>query len=497
MDRQKTIFLTGATGTMGKETLKELLKRSDRFRVIVLALGTKSDRKILSEYEENKNLKIVWGDLKDSRAVDACVKDADYILHVGALVSPMADENPHECMRVNYGSTVNIINSIKKQANMDKIALVYIGSVAETGCRMAPVHWGRCGDPIKVSMFDYYGVSKVAAERAVIESGLKKWVCLRQTGMLPINKKGMRDPIIFHQNLNNVMEWITAEESGRLLANVCEDWIPESFWRKVYNVGGGERWRFTNIELMQRIMSGLEIDIKKIFDPRDFALFNFHGQWYTDSDKLNDVTKFRFIDPNYYFEKANKKFKAIKAIPLLNLLLSNERAFSKIFDSVKKKKRGPVWMIKKRKEDWIRAFFGTINKKNKIKSWEEGYKIYSPSDVQSYLDHGYDETKPVDELTSEDMKQAAVFRGGECLSERIIKGDMYTPVKWKCHYDHEFMATPYLILKTGHWCPKCEREAWNHAEIAKHNIFFAQVWNPIHGSEDSVYIKKIVSEENI
>ena len=31
-------------------------------------------------------------------------------------------------------------------------------------------------------MFDYYAVSKIAAERYVIESGLKYWVSLRQTG---------------------------------------------------------------------------------------------------------------------------------------------------------------------------------------------------------------------------------------------------------------------------------------------------------------------------
>ena len=38
--------------------------------------------------------------------------------------------------------------------------------VAETGDRMPPVHWGRVGDPIKPSMFDYYAVSKVAAGAA-------------------------------------------------------------------------------------------------------------------------------------------------------------------------------------------------------------------------------------------------------------------------------------------------------------------------------------------
>ena len=47
-----------------------------------------------------------------------------------------------------------------------------------------------------------------------------------------------------------------------------------------------------------------------------------------------------------------------------------------------------------------------------------------------------------------------------------------------------------IVLKGGHWCPICENDAWNHAEIAKHNPFFSQVWTPIHGDIDFLFIKK-------
>ena len=57
----------------------------------------------------------------------------------------------------------NIIDCIRKQGRADQVKFVYIGTVAETGDRMPPIHWGRVGDPIKPSMFDYYAVSKVAA----------------------------------------------------------------------------------------------------------------------------------------------------------------------------------------------------------------------------------------------------------------------------------------------------------------------------------------------
>ena len=44
------------------------------------------------------------------------------------------------------------------------------------------------------------------------------------------------------------LEWVTSIESGILLANVCEDWVPEKFWRGIYNIGGGESFRLNYIQ---------------------------------------------------------------------------------------------------------------------------------------------------------------------------------------------------------------------------------------------------------
>lgn len=490
---KKLVFITGGAGNMGSETVKEFLNRSDRFKLRLLVLDTPDERKKVRRYKNNKSVEIVYGDMKDANIIDHCVKGADFVLHIGALVSPMADKEPEAYIKVNYGSALHIIKAIKKQPNADTIGLVYIGTVGQTGDRPPPIHWGRVGDPIKVSMFDYYSVSKVAAERAVIESGLKKWVVLRQSGMLPVNEIAQNDPIVFHQNLNNVLEWSTAEESGRLMANVCENWLPDSFWREVYNIGNGEKWRFTFYELLQKMFQDLDVDIKKVFKPQDQALYNFHGQWYTDSDKLEAITHFRFLDPDAYFERTNKKIRLIKHIPFLNRLLPTQEALIQNMNENRKKERGPDWMLQRHKTDWIKSFWGSLEKKEAIKTWEEGYELLDISKEPTFLDHGYDEDKPTIELNIEDMEEAANYRGGACLSESMTTGDLYSPLRWRCYKGHDFQATPYLILKAGHWCPHCEEEAWNHAEWATFNPFFAQVWTPIHGKENAVYVKKSVN----
>ena len=232
MKRRKTVFITGASGNMGREGLMQLLERRNRFRVVALVLPTKRDQQIFSAYDGDPDLTIVWGDLTNYNDVLKGITGADYVLHVGGMVSPQADRDPERTERVNIGGIRNILRAIRAQPDPELIKLVYIGSVAQTGDRNPPIHWGRTGDPIKISRFDRYAITKTIAEREVIESGLKYWVSLRQMAMLHGNRSqaARMDPIMFHVPLRGVFEWVTAKDSGRLLANVCEADVPDHFW---------------------------------------------------------------------------------------------------------------------------------------------------------------------------------------------------------------------------------------------------------------------------
>ena len=239
-ESKKTVFLTGATGTMGHAGLVELSKRLDRFNITLLARPSKINKEKLAAYEAMAGIRIVWGDLTNYQDVLNGVMGADYVLHVGGMVSPAADYFPKKTLKVNTTAAQYIVDAVKAQPNSDRIKVVYIGSVAQTGHRNAPVHWGRTGDPINISVYDHYAISKTIAERIFVESGIKHWACLRQTGILcpELLFKGS-DPITFHVPLDGVLEWATAEDSGRLLANVCEEEVPDEFWNRFYNISSG------------------------------------------------------------------------------------------------------------------------------------------------------------------------------------------------------------------------------------------------------------------
>jgi nucleoside-diphosphate-sugar epimerase len=286
MDKKK-VLLTGASGSMGGEAFKELLNRKDRYDIVLLLLPYKKIKKAFVKYEGQEGIKIVWGDLCSYDDVLEAVNGVDYILHPAALIAPEADKNPTLCKRINYSGTQNIITAIKKQpSNGDEIRLVYISSVAAYGDRLPPIHMVRVGDPLKPSVGDFYATTKIAAERAVIESGLKYWAVLRQTYIAIPNVLSLLDPILFHQPVNTHIELISNEDAGYGLVQAIE--APDDFYGKVYNMGGGPACRVVFRDYIERMMSIFGLgDYRKIMPLNWFALRNFHCCWYEDSWVLN------------------------------------------------------------------------------------------------------------------------------------------------------------------------------------------------------------------
>ena len=218
----RRIFLTGATGIMGMAGLHELMQTrypDGAPQITVLARDTKTNRSKLASFI-SRGVEVIWGDLTNPSDVERGVKDADVVLHVGGMVSPQADWYPELTYKVNVGSMRNIISAaLRRQSAGHAVRVVYIGSVSQYGNRPEGVHWGRTGDPISIAAFDNYALSKSDAERMLAESGLK--------------------------------EWVTHEDSGRLLAAVSSPDVPSDFWCRFYNIGGGESYRLTNYDFVQ------------------------------------------------------------------------------------------------------------------------------------------------------------------------------------------------------------------------------------------------------
>lgn len=505
--KKPTVFLTGAAGGMGYQSLTRMVKDSEQYNTLILVRDSEKNRKLLAEMENRPGLEIVWGDLNEYDKVYCCVERSDMVVHIAAFVSPAADYYPRKAMEVNYGSTKSLLRAIREQGRDDSYRFVYIGTVAETGDRMPPIHWGRVGDPIKPSMFDYYAVSKVAAERLVIESGLRYWVSLRQTGIIGPAMARIRDAIQFHNCLDNVLEYVSDRDSGQAMCNLCaftyNGSLPEDFWGHIYNIGGGESCRIDTWN-MYKIMYGAMgfTSLDAVIEPKYNATRNFHGQYYLDSDKLEDYLHFRSDSMQYFYDAYLKEIGSVKGLAKVICRLPGGQKLMgglirKTFRKPMLSEHGTMRWILENVEDHIDAYWGSRKAWEAIPERASEVKHFTDWDTVVPIDHGYDESKPESELNIDDMRAAAKFRGGECLSDRMETGDWKTKLRFRCAFGHDFEASPRLVLEGGHWCPDCERKSWNYGQRAKVDPFFAQVWNPLHEPDELREYPKVVSDLDV
>ena len=500
---KKTIFLTGGTGTMGHAGMMELLRYPERYDVRVLARPSQKNKAMLEPLmAQYPALSVVWGDLTRYDDVLKGVTGADIVLHVGGMVSPAADYRPKATYRTNISAAQYVRDAVLAQPEDKQPKVVYIGSVAQMGDRREPLHWGRTGDPICVSAYDHYGLTKAEAERIITGSKIKQWVSLRQSGILyPAILKNY-DPIMFHVPIRGVLEWATVEDSGRLLEGVCRDEVPAEFWKNYYNIGSGEEYRLSNYEFECLLLDAIGCPRPElIFNANWFTTRNFHGMWYLESDRLNELVPFRANIPvKVYFAQMAKSpsvpkgiriarvTKAAKIVPHIVKLAMRAMAYSK--------EHGTQWWIRHNVTQRIHAYYGSMEAYRQIPDWRH-MDLSHNSREAVVLDHGYDESKPMDALTMEDLKKAAAFRGGKLLTDKIkAKGlELWdTPLEWQSASGETFEATPRLILLGGHWAPgdmpfpyrgKDGERPWHWDEVARHNPFFAQIWAPLHEPDEN------------
>jgi len=500
---KETIFLPGASGSMGHQAFKTLWGKRDQYDIVLLQRPSKKNRQLFAPYEkesgitdsgqekivQGNGLKIIWGDAAEYEDVLEACKGIDWCLCPMAFISPEADRNPKMAEKVNTIGIQNIVKAIEAQPDgAEHIKFIYTGTVAKTGDRLPPIHVGRVGDPLKPSVFDFYAVSKIAGERALIESDIKHWASLRQTFIMIPDIMSLQDPIMFHQPINSYMENNTSRDAGRGLINCLN--IPEDsdFWRRVYNMAGGPSCRIVFLDFMKIAYDLLGMDYRNVSERKWFSLRNFHMQFYEDTHILNEyIHNWGDSIETYKKDMWNALPWYMKLVAALNKTLPPfkwmvEKATYKKLKNMAERADGTLGWINGRNDMRVSAFYGSYEAFENIPDWDVDMPEMNHDIPWQRLDHGYDESKEVQELS--DLQGAAEFRGGKCLSSEWT-GDMYETLAWQCAFDHEFSAKPYTVLKTGHWCPECNAPPWNYDAVAKKNPFFAQVWYTNHSKDEN------------
>ena len=114
MFNNKTILVTGGTGSFGKEFSKQILKKYKPRKLIIFSRDELKQIEMSQDknFKGKKNLRFFIGDIRDYQRLRMALREVDYVVHAAALKQvPAAEYNPIECIKTNIFGAENIINA--------------------------------------------------------------------------------------------------------------------------------------------------------------------------------------------------------------------------------------------------------------------------------------------------------------------------------------------------------------------------------------------------
>ncbi|WP_456449426.1 UDP-N-acetylglucosamine 4,6-dehydratase (inverting) [Hydrogenimonas sp.] len=115
----KTILITGGTGSFGKKYTEILLKRYRPRKIIIYSRDELKQFEMAQRYDD-ACMRYFIGDVRDKERLFKAMNGVDFVIHAAALKHvPIAEYNPMECIKTNVNGAQNVIdaalaNDVKK-----------------------------------------------------------------------------------------------------------------------------------------------------------------------------------------------------------------------------------------------------------------------------------------------------------------------------------------------------------------------------------------------
>ena len=266
--KNKTILITGGTGSFGKTFVKTLLLNFNLKKLIIFSRDELKQSEMSNELISYKNkLRFFIGDVRDLPRIKLAMKNVDIAVHAAALKQvPAAEYNPFEVIKTNIIGTQNVIDAIIDSDVKSSIAL-------STDKAAAPIN--------------LYGASKLAADKIFIASNnysKKKFSVVRYGNVF--GSRGSVIPLFIEQAKKGIIQ-ITDDRMTRFTITLQQgvNFVIE----RLAKMWGGEIF-------VPKISSYRIKDVAKAFAPRAKIVKiglrageKMHEEMITSSDSLNTL----------------------------------------------------------------------------------------------------------------------------------------------------------------------------------------------------------------
>lgn len=124
MFKNKSILITGGTGSFGNSFVDYFLKNKIRFKkIIIFSRDEFKQFEMRKKYSKNdlKKLRFFLGDIRDKSRLKLAFNDVDIVIHAAALKHvPVAEYNPIEFIKTNIIGSQNI-TEVALETNVKKV----------------------------------------------------------------------------------------------------------------------------------------------------------------------------------------------------------------------------------------------------------------------------------------------------------------------------------------------------------------------------------------
>lgn len=156
----KTILITGGTGSFGKEMVKTLLELQHSPKKIIIfsrdELKQFEMQNIFSGYKNFKILRFFIGDIRDLRRLQIAFNNVDFVIHAAALKQvPAAEYNPFEFIKTNVMGAQNIIEASLNSPSISRVVALSTDKAASPTNLYGATK--LCSDKIFVAGNNYVG----------------------------------------------------------------------------------------------------------------------------------------------------------------------------------------------------------------------------------------------------------------------------------------------------------------------------------------------------
>ena len=126
----KIVLVTGGTGSIGSEIVRQLLKTKAR-QIRIFSRDEHMQHELKNELPSDKRLRFLLGDIRDKERMAFAFRGVDIVFHAAALKHvPACEYNPFEAVKTNIIGTQNVIE-VALANNVEKVLAISTDKAAD------------------------------------------------------------------------------------------------------------------------------------------------------------------------------------------------------------------------------------------------------------------------------------------------------------------------------------------------------------------------------